>query len=60
MNRVSTEILVVGAGPAGLAAAAAASRFANVTIVDDNPFVGGQIWRAERGKNKSALIKNIL
>ena len=41
-----TEILVVGAGPAGLAAAtAAASSGAEVTIVDDNPTPGGQIWR---------------
>jgi NADPH-dependent 2,4-dienoyl-CoA reductase/sulfur reductase-like enzyme len=60
MSSISTEILIVGAGPAGLAAAAAASPFANVTLVDDNPFVGGQIWRAERGKNKSAHIKNFL
>ena len=42
-----TEILVVGAGPAGLAAAtAAASAGAQVTILDDNPGPGGQIWRS--------------
>ena len=52
MNSIATEILIVGAGPAGLSAAAAASQFANVTILDDNPYVGGQIWRAERGKSK--------
>jgi len=50
VNKVSTDILIVGAGPAGLAAAAAASTNASVTIVDDNPLAGGQIWRAERGK----------
>jgi len=60
MNRISTEILIVGAGPAGLAAAAVASKFANVTLLDDNPFVGGQIWRAESGKMKSARIKSFL
>ncbi len=42
-----TEILVVGAGPAGLAAAtAAASAGAQVTVLDDNPGPGGQIWRS--------------
>lgn len=41
-----TEVLVLGAGPAGLAAAAAASeRGQQVTLVDDNPLPGGQIWR---------------
>jgi NADPH-dependent 2,4-dienoyl-CoA reductase/sulfur reductase-like enzyme len=37
---------VVGAGPAGLAAAhAAMTQGARVGIVDDNPLAGGQIWR---------------
>jgi NADPH-dependent 2,4-dienoyl-CoA reductase/sulfur reductase-like enzyme len=40
------DFLVVGAGPAGLAAAhAAAASGALVAIVDDNPHAGGQIWR---------------
>jgi NADPH-dependent 2,4-dienoyl-CoA reductase/sulfur reductase-like enzyme len=40
------DVLVVGAGPAGLAAAqAAAASGALVAIVDDNPHAGGQIWR---------------
>jgi NADPH-dependent 2,4-dienoyl-CoA reductase/sulfur reductase-like enzyme len=40
------DVLVIGAGPAGLAAAhAAASLGQQVGIVDDNPFAGGQIWR---------------
>src|ERR1700677_347274 len=41
-----TQILVVGAGPAGIAAAIAAAK-ANraVSILDDNPAPGGQIWR---------------
>jgi len=40
------DLLVVGAGPAGLAAAwrSAQSGF-RVSVVDDNPAVGGQIWR---------------
>jgi NADPH-dependent 2,4-dienoyl-CoA reductase/sulfur reductase-like enzyme len=40
------DVLVVGAGPAGIAAACAASESgARVGIVDDNPAAGGQIWR---------------
>jgi NADPH-dependent 2,4-dienoyl-CoA reductase/sulfur reductase-like enzyme len=40
------EVLVVGAGPAGLAAAACAVQSgARVGLVDDNPDLGGQIWR---------------
>ncbi|MCG2583081.1 FAD/NAD(P)-binding oxidoreductase [Massilia sp. TS11] len=39
-------LLIIGAGPAGLAAAEAASRDgAPVTIVDENLEAGGQIWR---------------
>ncbi|MBP1206690.1 NADPH-dependent 2,4-dienoyl-CoA reductase/sulfur reductase-like enzyme [Duganella sp. 1411] len=40
------DILVIGAGPAGLAAAhAACVSGVKVGIVDDNPLAGGQIWR---------------
>ena len=40
------EVLVVGGGPAGLAAAAsAAEQGVGVGIVDDNFRLGGQIWR---------------
>ena len=41
------DVLVVGAGPAGLAAARRASESgAPVAVLDDNPAPGGQIWRA--------------
>jgi NADPH-dependent 2,4-dienoyl-CoA reductase/sulfur reductase-like enzyme len=40
------EIVIAGAGPAGIAAAvSAASAGAAVTLLDDNPTPGGQIWR---------------
>ncbi len=40
------DLLIVGAGPAGLAAAlAAAPSSARIALVDDNPAAGGQIWR---------------
>src|SRR5690348_9136335 len=48
MNRPRREcdVLVVGAGPAGLAAAyRAAQAGRRVVVVDDNPTAGGQIWR---------------
>ncbi len=39
-------IVVLGAGPAGLAAAEAASAGGTaVVVIDDNPAPGGQIWR---------------
>lgn len=40
------DVMVVGAGPAGLAAARAArAKGESVVLVDDNPGLGGQIWR---------------
>ena len=42
------DVLVVGAGPAGLAAARRAHESgARVGMLDDNPAPGGQIWRAQ-------------
>lgn len=44
------DVVVVGAGPAGLAAATAGSRAGQrVALLDENPRVGGQIWRAGVG-----------
>ena len=40
------DVLVIGAGPAGIAAAVRAAECgACVGVVDDNPAAGGQIWR---------------
>src|SRR5579863_411378 len=40
------DVLVIGGGPAGMAAAvAAAEGECSVILVDDNPGLGGQIWR---------------
>ncbi|TKI07857.1 NAD(P)/FAD-dependent oxidoreductase [Martelella alba] len=50
MKRIETDILVIGAGPAGLAAATACARGgAEVLVIDDNPRAGGQIWRQGPG-----------
>ncbi len=41
------DVLVVGAGPAGIAAAVVAAEAGqNVALLDDNPVAGGQIWRS--------------
>ncbi|CDM64746.1 NAD(P)/FAD-dependent oxidoreductase [Pyrinomonas methylaliphatogenes] len=48
------DVLVIGGGPAGLAAASHAARCGRrVIIVDDNPRWGGQIWRRGSGEDES-------
>ncbi len=50
------EVLVVGAGPAGMKAALTAARHGlAVLLLDDNPAVGGQIWRGEQNKSIAAM-----
>lgn len=45
--RTAFDTLVIGAGPAGIAAAVTAAECgASVGLVDDNPAAGGQIWRS--------------
>lgn len=40
------ELLIIGAGPSGMAAAiAAAPSGISIALLDDNPLPGGQIWR---------------
>ncbi|NNG17632.1 MAG: FAD-dependent oxidoreductase [Gemmatimonadales bacterium] len=47
MRELACDVLVIGAGPAGLAAAAtAAEGGSRVVVVDENPEAGGQIWRS--------------
>lgn len=46
------DVLIAGAGPAGMAAAVAASGHGcRVMVVDDNPSAGGQIWRGYAERN---------
>lgn len=48
------DALIVGAGPAGLAAAYRGANVGlRVAVVDDNPNAGGQIWRGEQNKPSS-------
>ena len=54
-RRHECDVLVVGAGPAGLAAAYRAAKAGRrVLVVDDNPTAGGQIWRGEQREPRSA------
>jgi NADPH-dependent 2,4-dienoyl-CoA reductase/sulfur reductase-like enzyme len=47
-DRTDFDIVVVGAGPAGLAAACAAAESGKrVGLVDETPWLGGQIWRGQ-------------
>jgi NADPH-dependent 2,4-dienoyl-CoA reductase/sulfur reductase-like enzyme len=44
------QTLIVGSGPAGIAAAVcAAEHGVRVGLIDDNPGAGGQIWRTQHG-----------
>jgi NADPH-dependent 2,4-dienoyl-CoA reductase/sulfur reductase-like enzyme len=66
------DVIVVGAGPAGIAAATVAARHGrNVILLDDNPKAGGQIWRSgteatkrrtNKGENarKSRALKELV
>ena len=48
------DIAVIGAGPAGLAAASSAAEGGKrVVLLDDTPWLGGQIWRGEGGRRGS-------
>ena len=55
MDKIRSDILIIGGGAAGMSAALAASESGDtsVTLIDDNPKLGGQIWRAELGQTKS-------
>ena len=50
-GRREAEVVVIGAGPAGIAAATrAAESGRTVVLLDESPEVGGQIWRHRAGQ----------
>ncbi|HEY4357309.1 MAG TPA: FAD/NAD(P)-binding oxidoreductase [Acidobacteriaceae bacterium] len=50
-----TDVLVIGAGPAGITAATAAAEHGRkVIVLDDNPAAGGQIWRGDTVETKDS------
>jgi NADPH-dependent 2,4-dienoyl-CoA reductase/sulfur reductase-like enzyme len=52
------EVVVVGAGPAGLAAASSAAMSgARVCVIDQTPWLGGQIWRGQHSPQASGKAR---
>ncbi|WP_407310707.1 FAD-dependent oxidoreductase [Pseudomonas sp. nanlin1] len=61
MTEQRCDLLIVGSGPAGLAAAAAAASSGwRIVMVDDNARPGGQIWRHGPGHPPSAALRQRL
>ena len=62
MDKRQTDILIIGGGAAGMSAALSIAENSNlnVLVVDDNPNLGGQIWRSEMGKIKSPEAKKLI
>ncbi len=67
MTHSTVDIVVVGAGPAGIAAAcSAAVTGSSVVVFDDNPSAGGQIWRglgaaaSEAGESARSWLRRFL
>lgn len=57
----SYDLVIIGAGPAGMSAALAAeNRNLRILLVDDNPAVGGQIWRQGVGAHLSAAARELI
>lgn len=53
-----TDLAIIGAGPAGLTAArVAAARGLAVTVLDENPAAGGQVWRSGAGAGADAFAR---
>lgn len=60
-TRQAFDVVVVGAGPAGIAAACEAAQSGqSVVLLDCTPWLGGQIWRGEQAQGKSALSRHWL
>lgn len=59
MDHLHCDVLIIGAGPAGLAAALAVGESRKkIVILDDNPLPGGQIWRDGPGVKLPVLARH--
>ena len=55
-RRLQPEVVIVGAGPAGIAAACMAADYGRkVAVVDNSPWLGGQIWRGTPAHSRRGL-----
>ncbi|HTL54940.1 MAG TPA: FAD/NAD(P)-binding oxidoreductase [Candidatus Limnocylindrales bacterium] len=53
------DIVVIGGGPAGLAAAStAAENGRRVALIDETPWLGGQIWRGQQSRPLLAAARS--
>src|SRR5882724_5899770 len=53
------DVVVIGGGPAGIAAATvAAESGSSVALLDDNSGIGGQIWRQENRTSKHPVTRS--
>ena len=53
-RRLDFDVVVAGAGPAGMAAASVAAENGRKTaVLDATPWIGGQIWRGQEAKRSS-------
>lgn len=56
-RRARVDVAVIGGGPAGIAAAAAAgSAGRSAVLIDESPRPGGQIWRHQEGDAPAAAL----
>src|SRR5215475_11823150 len=54
-RQIRCDVAVVGGGPAGIAAATVAAESGkSVVLLDDNPRLGGQIWRGGASASKGS------
>ena len=61
--KATFDLVIVGAGPAGLAAARAAAGAGGgltIAVVDDNPRAGGQVWRQGPGAAQPDALREAL
>jgi D-hydroxyproline dehydrogenase subunit alpha len=59
--KANFDLVVIGAGPAGLAAARAAARSGmRIAVVDDNAQAGGQVWRRGPGAAPTQALGKML
>ncbi len=58
MRRIKSKILIIGGGPAGINAAAICG--VEAVLVDENPSLGGQVWRKQLHKRYPEEAANLI